>query len=165
MLATRHLLRLLLPLAAAWLCSGCSPLVRYTNDLVDSKAGRTWFVRAPAGIGGTFGFVVGIPVDIVASPVSWAVYRAQPKETRDVISVFLFPSFVLWKVGTLLGAPFDLIECGVWRCRTDRPISPEEREAIERAWDAKEYSEYPVKAIYPKPAPDAERADAGSPGS
>ena len=62
---------------------GCTSLVGYTNDLVDSKSGRTWFVRAPAGIGGTLGFVLGIPVDVVASPVSWAIYRSQPKETHN----------------------------------------------------------------------------------
>jgi len=142
----------LLVLAALLPLGSCSSLVRYTNDLVDSQSGRTWFVRVPAGIGGTLGFVVGLPVDVVVSPVSWAVYRSQPKETRDVMSVFLFPSFVLWKVGTLLGAPFDGVECGVWRCWSDRALSREEREAIERAWDEKEYSEYPVTPVYPKAA-------------
>ncbi|MCA8954042.1 MAG: hypothetical protein KDE27_31330 [Planctomycetes bacterium] len=134
------------------LAGGCAPLVRYTNDLVDSTSGRTWFTRVPAGIGGTFGFVVGVPIDIVASPVSWAVYRSQPKETRDVMSVFLFPSFLLWQVGTLVGSPFDLVEWAVWRSWNERAITPEEREAIERAWDEQEYSEYPVEPVYPPTA-------------
>lgn len=129
----------------------CSPLVRYTNDLVDSRSGRTWFTRAPAGLGGTFGFVVGIPVDFVAMPVAWGVYRAQPKEERDVLSVFLFPSFVLWKVGTLLGAPFDALEWAAWRGWTERAMTQDEREAIERMWDERGYSEYPVTPIYPRP--------------
>ena len=132
---------------------GCSPLVGYTNDLVDYRSGRTWFTRAPAGIGGTLGFVVGVPVDVVVAPVAWAVYRAQPRETRDVMSVFLFPSFVLWKVGTLMGSPFDAIEWVLWRSWHERAMTPEEREAIERAWDEKEYSEYPVEAVYPRVAP------------
>ena len=137
------------------ICGGCTSLVRYTNDLVDKDSGRTWFTRAPAGVGGTLGFVIGIPVDVVASPVSWAVYRSQPKETRDVMSVFLFPSFVLWKVGTLVGSPFDLVEWAAWRSWNKKAITPEEREAIERAWDEREYSEYPVQAIYPTAGGDS----------
>jgi len=132
----------------------CSHVVRYTNDLVDARAGRTWFTRFPAAVGGTVGFVVGVPVDIVVSPVSWAVYRSQPRETRDVLSVFLFPSFVLWQAGVLFGTPFDAIEWAAWRSwHEPAPLSPEEREAIERVWDEREYSEYPVTPIHPPPRP------------
>lgn len=128
----------------------CSHVVRYTNDLTAADGGRTWFTRYPAAAFGTVGFVVGIPVDILVSPVSWVVYRSQPRETRDVLSVFLFPSFALWKACALLAAPFDLVEWGTWRWWHDPPpLSPEQREAIERAWDLREYSEYPVTPIYP----------------
>ncbi|MCR9244716.1 MAG: hypothetical protein NXI31_06775 [bacterium] len=147
---------LVLPLIAP-MAGGCAPLVRYTGELVDSESGRTWFTRAPAGIGGTLGFLVGLPVDVVAMPVSWAVYRSQPKETRDVMSVFLFPSFVLWKVGTLVGSPFDAVEWVVWRSWNEQPMTPAQREAIEREWDEKEYSEYPVKPIYPATGGTGER--------
>ncbi|MCA8976807.1 MAG: hypothetical protein KDC98_18945 [Planctomycetes bacterium] len=150
---SRHGVRLGAAVVAAMLSGGCTPFVRYTNDLVDSKAGRSWLVRAPAGIGGTLGFVVGVPVDLAAMPLSWVVYRAQPKETRDVISVFLFPSFVLWKVGALVGVPFDLLEFGLWRWWNRQEYTLEEREAIERIWDEREYSDYPVTAIYPGTAP------------
>lgn len=132
------------------LLGACSPLVRYTNDLVDSRSGRTWFTRAPAGIGGTFGFTLGIPIDIVAMPVLWGVYRFQPKEERDVMSVFLFPSFVLWKVGTLVGMPFDFVEWATWRSWHETVLTQDERETIERLWDSRGYSEYPVTPIYPR---------------
>ncbi len=139
-------------LLAALLLGGCTQAVVYANELVDPRYGRTWFTRFPATLGGTTGFIVGLPIDIVAIPATGAYYQAQPKETRDLLSVFLFPSFVLWKAGTLFGAPFDLVEWVAWRSWQDeRELTQEEREAIERSWDAKEYSEYPVTPIYPAP--------------
>jgi hypothetical protein len=133
----------------AGLC-GCTQVVRYTDELVDARHGRTWFTRLPATVGGTVGFVAGVPVDLVALPFTWVFYTTQPRETRDPLSVFLFPSFVLWKAGALLGAPFDLVEWGAYRAwRREPAITQEEREAIERAWDAQQYSEYPVTPIYP----------------
>jgi hypothetical protein len=133
--------------------------VQYTDELVDGQHGRTWFTRLPATIGATTGFAAGIPIDIAASPLAWVWYRSQPRETRDPISVFLFPSFVLWKAGALVGAPFDLVEWGVWRSwQPAVPITQEEREAIERSWDAREYTEYPVTPIYPPPAPAVDDA-------
>lgn len=140
-------------LGACIAAGGCTPVVRYTNELVDGRHGRTWFTRLPATIGGAAGFTIGIPVDIVALPVTWLVYRSQPRETRDPLSVFLFPSFVLWKGGALLGAPFDAVEWALYRnWRTEPEVSPDEREAIERQWDTREYPEYPVTPIYPAPA-------------
>ncbi|MEO6594154.1 MAG: hypothetical protein ABIP94_05325, partial [Planctomycetota bacterium] len=124
--------------------SGCTQVVRYTDELVDARFGRTWVTRLPATVGATTGFAVGLPIDIVSIPVTLIAYRSQQKETRDPLSVFLFPSWVLWKAGALLGAPFDLVEWGLWRSwQPAVPITQEEREAIERAWDAREYSEYP----------------------
>jgi hypothetical protein len=140
-------------LAALTLCGGaCSHVVQYTNELVDARSGRTWFTRLPATVGGTVGFVVGVPVDIVAIPASWVVYVSQPKETRDVLSVFLFPSFVLWKAGALLGAPFDGLEWAAYRSwQPPQPVTQEERETIERAWDEAGWSTYPVTPVYPAP--------------
>lgn len=132
---------------------GCTPVVRYTNELVDGRHGRTWFTRLPATLGGAAGFTLGIPVDIVALPVTLLVYRSQPRESRDPLSVFLFPSFVLWKGGALLGAPFDGVEWGLYRAwRSPPEVSDDEREAIERQWDTREYPEYPVTPIYPPAA-------------
>lgn len=144
-------------LAAALLCaplflgSGCTSVVRYTNELVSNEHGRTYFTRVPSAVGGTLGFAVGIPIDLVSLPVTFVVYRSQPAATRDPLSVFLFPSFVLWKVGTLFGAPFDVVEWAVWRSwQPEVPVTADEREAIERQWDAREFSEYPVTPIYPR---------------
>jgi len=129
----------------------CAPLVRYTNELVDDRHGRTWFTRLPSALGGTFGFALGVPIDVVSLPVTFVVYRSQPRETRDPLSVFLFPSFALWKVGALVGAPFDVVEWAAYRSWQDpAPVTPEEREAIERRWDALEFTEYPVTPIYPR---------------
>jgi hypothetical protein len=146
--------RLVLAASAAALAAAtsCAPIVRYTSELVEERHGRTWFTRLPAAIGGTAGFAIGVPVDVVAFPVTFVVYRSQPKETRDPLSVFLFPSFVLWKVGTLIGAPFDAVEWLAWRSwQPAAVVTNEQREVIERAWDAREYSEYPVEPIYPPP--------------
>lgn len=138
--------------SAAW--TGCTPVVRYTNALV-SDPDRTWFTKVPATISGTIGFVIGVPVDAVAFIPLWFVYRSQPKETRDPLSVFLFPSFVLWKAGVLLAAPLDGIEFVVWRSwQPERALTQEERATIEHEWDVREaFPEYPVTPIYPKPAP------------
>lgn len=129
----------------------CTPLVRYTNELVSEERGRTYFTRVPAAFGGTIGFAVGVPIDVAALPATFVFYRTQPKETRDPLSVFLFPSFVLWKVGKLVGAPFDALEWAAWRSwQPEVSMTPDEREAIERQWDAREFSAYPVAPIYPR---------------
>lgn len=133
-------------------CASCSHVVQYTNELTDARYGRTWFTRLPATVGGTAGFVVGVPVDIVAIPASWVIYVSQPKETRDVLSVFLFPSFVLWKAGALIGAPFDGVEWLAWRnWQPPLPVTQQERDAIERSWDEAGWSTYPVTPIHPAP--------------
>lgn len=144
-------------LAAA---TACTPVVRYTDALVDERFGRTWFTRLPATLGGTAGFAVGVPVDIAAFLPLWLVYRSQPKETRDPLSVFLFPSFVLWKVGVLFGAPFDLVEWGAWRAwQPAAVLTQEERETIEREWDSRGgFSEYPVTPLHPVPRPSSAAA-------
>jgi len=139
-------------LLASLLCGGaCTSVVRYTNELVSDEHGRTYFTRAPSAFGGALGFTVGIPIDVAALPATFVFYRAQAKETRDPISVFLFPSFVLWKAGALLGAPFDAGEWAAWRSwQSAPPVTPDQREAIERRWDAKEFSVYPATPIYPR---------------
>ncbi|MCB9879125.1 MAG: hypothetical protein H6835_16135 [Planctomycetes bacterium] len=140
-----------LVLAAA---AGCTPVVRYTNELTDGRHGRTWFTRLPSTFGATAGFAVGLPVDLVSLPLTVVVYESQDEVTRDALSVFLFPSFVLWKVGALIGAPFDAVEWGLWRSwRKPAPVTDAEREAIEREWDKSEYNEYPVTPLYPLPTP------------
>ena len=141
----------MLPLFCLLGVASCTPIVRYTGELVDDSHGSTWFTRLPSTLGGTLGFAAGVPIDLVSLPVTFVVYRTQPKETRDPLSVFLFPSFVLWKVGTLIGAPFDMVEWMAYRSwQNPAPMTPEERDAIEREWDAREFSQYPVNPIYPR---------------
>ena len=95
--------------AAALLASllgggACTSVVRYTNELVSDEHGRTYFTRGPEASGATLGFTAGIPIDVAVLPATFVFYRTQPKETRDPLSMFLFPSFVLWKAGSLLGS-------------------------------------------------------------
>jgi hypothetical protein len=143
--------RALAALALALLGGACTSVVRYTNELVSDDHGRTYLTRVPSAFGGTVGFVAGVPIDVAALPATFVFYRTQPKETRDPLSVFLFPSFVLWKAGILVGAPFDVLEWVAWRSwQPEAPVRPEEREAIERQWDAREFSAYPVTPIYPR---------------
>jgi hypothetical protein len=146
---------------AAWLVGAaltfcaCTPVVRYADALVDERGGRTLLTRVPAAFGGTIGFVVGVPIDVAAIVPAWLYYRSLPRESRDPVSVFLFPSFVLWKVGVLVGAPFDLVEWGLWRAwREPPPLTAQEREAIEREWDSRgNFGVYPVTPIHPAPLP------------
>jgi hypothetical protein len=140
-------------LATALALTGCTSVVRYTDALIEGRDGRTWFTRAPATIAGGVGFVAGVPIDVLTLVPAWFVYRAQPEAQRDPLSVFLFPSFVLWKVGALVGAPFDLVEWAAWRAWQPRaPLTQQERDAIEQEWDRREaFSEYPVEAIHPRP--------------
>lgn len=141
-------------LAAAMSCS-CASVVRYSDDLVSAKSGRTLFTRAPATLCGVMGFLVGVPLDVVALPATYMVYRGQDKATRDPLSVFLFPSFVLWRGGTLLATPIDIVEWGVWRWwQPVDSLTPEEQERIEVELDElhQQWTDYPVEWIYPRAA-------------
>lgn len=140
-------------LATVALLGGCSTAVRYSDDLVSAKSGRTLFTRAPAAIGGIVGFLVGVPLDVVALPATYLVYKSQPAATRDPLSTFLFPSFVLWRVGTLFAAPVDAVEWGVWRWwQPEESLTPEEQERIEAELDAlhQQWTDYPVEWIHPR---------------
>jgi len=140
-------------LTVALAATGCTEIVRYTDALVDPTTGRTLVVRTPATFGGVLGLVLGLPVDVLALPVTYGYYELQPADTRDPLSIFLFPSFVLWRLGTLLGAPFDVLEFAFYRGWMSPPaLSPEERERLELELDESEMPDYPVQPIYPKPA-------------
>lgn len=142
------------PLLVALVLPACTPVVRYTDALV-SDPERTWFTKLPATVGGTVGFVVGVPVDVAALVPLWFVYRSQARETRDPLSVFLFPSFVLWKAGVLLATPFDAVEWATWRWwQPERTLTQSERAAIEHEWDVRQsFPEFPATPIYPLPKP------------
>lgn len=149
-------------LASLSLLGGCAQLVQYTDELRDERTGRTIVVRAPATIGGIAGFAVGAPVSVVALPVTWPVYRYQKATAplrADPTSTFLFPSFLLWRAGTMiLGAPFDAAEWLVYRAWIAAPTpTAGEREAIELSHDEETLQSYPVEPIYPLPT----RGDGG----
>lgn len=141
--------------AALLLCAllgGCTELVRYTDALIDPCTGRTWVVRGPATFFGVVGFAAGVPIDLVAFPVSWVVYQSQPPETRDPQSTFLFPSVVLWKAGILLAAPLDLLEFAAWRSwQPGDALTAEELERREKALDDQAMRGIPVQTIYGDP--------------
>lgn len=145
-------------LLATTLFSGCAQIVQYTDELVDRRSGRSPFVTVPAAAGGFSGFVAGIPFDVAALPVTWTIYQVQKAnepERADPLSTMLFPSFVMWRAGTLLAVPFDGLEylaLRVWRPR--QTLTAEERRAREIELDEETLPRYPVEPIYPAPAPE-----------
>jgi hypothetical protein len=145
--------RAMAPVLMALALTGCTQLVRYTGDLTDSRTGRTAFVTAPASAGGFLGFIVGVPVSIVALPITYLVYadqKATDASTADPLSTMLFPSFVLWRAGTLLGAPFDLVEYVVYRAGLPpNTMTEEERKVYEYRLDQETLPQYRVEWIYP----------------
>ena len=145
-----------LGLATLLACVSCAAVVQYTDELRDERTGRSLVVRSPATLGGIAGFVVGAPVSVVALPITWGVHRYQLANTplrADPTSTLLFPSFLLWRIGTLaLGAPFDALEWVAWRAWQDAPtLNAVEREAIELRHDEEVLQSYPVEPIYPLP--------------
>lgn len=152
-------------LLACALLPACSQVVRYTDALTDARTGRTLFVRLPATFGGIVGFVAGVPIDVLALPASYPYYQLQPEgESRDAMSILLFPSFVLWRVGELLAMPFDGVEYAVWRGWTaPAELTPENRARLERKLDEERWDSYPVEPLYPLPPARADVDDGGTP--
>ena len=142
-----------LVLCGSLLLPSCAELVEYTDELSNAGTGRTLVVTSPATIGGITGFVVGIPVDVLALPITYpfyAIQKSQDSLTADPLSTMLFPSFFLWRVGKLLAVPFDLIEFSVYRAwRSPETLTREEREEIEFRIDEESLPSYPVQPIYP----------------
>lgn len=100
----------------------CSALIEYSDALVDNNTGRSNFVTKPASVAGVVGFIVGVPLDLVALPVTYTVYQSQKSDEYDGVdplSTLLFPSFVLWRTGVLaVGVPFDVAEFVFYRAWT-----------------------------------------------
>ena len=140
--------------ALAMLALGaCGQLVRYTDELVDRSTGRSLLVRTPATFGGVVGFVAGIPFDILGLPISYPMYLAQKdNETMaaDPLSTLLFPSFVMWRAGTLVAVPLDAVEYLAHRAWLP-PQTPtkEEQERYEVEQDELTLPVYPVRRIFP----------------
>lgn len=146
--------------AAVWLTlfcmmalPACSAFVQYADSLRQSKR-RTPVVRYTAQLGAAIGAVVGLPISVVGLPVSYPVYlvqESQSPETTDPSSTMLFPLVVLAQAGSMLGAPFDLIEYSVYRAwQPEEVLSGSEQEELEQRIDDNTLPRYPVTPIYPK---------------
>ncbi len=136
------------------LTAACGQLIQYSDELVDARTGRTEVVIWPATVGGVVGFAVGIPVDVIALPVTYPVYLLQKSDSGggDVSSTLLFPSFVLWRAGAIvLGAPFDLLEFGVYRA-WQPPAAPnrEDQERFEMDLDERTLPVQSVETLHPR---------------
>jgi hypothetical protein len=98
--------------------AGSCEAVIYADDLVSDES-RTGFVTTPAAVASMVGFVIGIPVDLVASPITYPFYlarKARYPDTADPVSILLFPSFVLSRAGAIVvGAPLDVLEFTFYR--------------------------------------------------
>ena len=86
-------------------------------------------------------------------PVTYAIHRSEQAENpgqADALSTLLWPSFVLWRAGNLLAAPFDAVEWAVYRGWTGPPaLTRSEREELEAEVDRQCLPSYPVTPIYP----------------
>jgi len=126
----------------------CAPVVQYTDEIVDSSTGRSWLVTVPATVGGFCGFVAGIPADIVALPVTFSMYRLQDPDNADPVSTLLFPSFALWRAGTLIGSPMDLVDYGLFRAwRPPATPTADEQNELEYQFDMNTLPRYPVETL------------------
>ena len=76
--------------------------------------------------------------------------KANDPITADALSTMLFPSFVLWRTGALIGAPFDVLEYVAWRA-WQPPTTPtdDEQAEIEYEIDQNTLRSYPVERVYP----------------
>lgn len=149
-----HRIRLLLLLAVLPV-AGCSQFVQYTDELNDARTGRSAWVTTPASIGRFLGFLAGVPIDVLALPVTYVAYRVQKSDDpirADALSTMLFPSFVLGRVGTLAAVPFDSVEYLVHRGWIDEtPMTQAQRAEFEDLLDRDTLPQYPVEAVYPLP--------------
>ena len=151
--ATRHRGRRANWALALLTLGACAQLVQYTDELVDRSTGRSLLVRTPATFGGVVGFVVGVPFDILALPVSYPMYLGQKADDSvpaDPLSTLLFPSFVMWRAGTLVAVPLDAVEFVAHRAWMP-PQTPttEEQERFEVGQDELTLPVYPVTRIFP----------------
>ena len=137
-------------------CDQLAPVVRYTDELTNPSTGRTALVRAPAEVFGFIGFVGGVPFDILALPATYTYYKLNqslpPGQATDAVTIFLLPSFVLWRSAVLFAAPLDALEFigyRVWLPPTT--LNYEEQEDLENRIDRETLPRHPVEPLYPKP--------------
>ena len=72
-----------------------------------------------------------------ALPVTLTVYQFQKDEPdADPVSTLLFPSFALWRAGTLLSTPMDVLDYVALRSwRAEPTITTDEQNEIEYQMD------------------------------
>jgi len=148
-------MRVFAPLVLASLIGSCTPILQYADELADEQTGRSLLVTLPASVGGFAGFVCGLPVDLVALPVTYFLYSRQKEkdpQKADALSTLMLPSFVLWRTGTLVAAPFDALEFAVYRAWIPAETKTEDDAAqLEQEKDDATLPSYPVKEIlYPR---------------
>ncbi len=140
-------------LALCLFSPACGPLVQYTDELRNRHGHRSVFVTGPAQTGAVLGFLVGIPLDVGFLPVTYVIYQVQKSrqpETADWLTTMMFPSLATLGFGTLLGAPFDLIEYSVYRAwRPPESLTEEEQRELEYQIDEETLPRYPVETLYP----------------
>jgi hypothetical protein len=145
-------------------CDQLAPIVRYTDELTNDATGRTLFVRGPAEVFGFIGFVGGIPLDLVALPATYTFYEMNkslpPGQATDPVTVFLFPSFVLWRGALLFAAPLDAVEFLCYRAYLPaKTLNREEQEDLEHRLDRETLPRHPVEPLYPLEAKRRDPAD------
>lgn len=118
-------------LACTFALTGCAAIVEYTDQLRSDEY-RTGFVSRPSEFAGMVGFVAGVPVDIVAFPITGTVYAVSQDEDGpgvDPLSTLLFPSFFLQRASILaIGTPLDMLEYVFYRAW----LEPTETDQFER---------------------------------
>ncbi len=157
---------LLATLLTATACDQLAPVVRYTDELTNEHTGRTSFVRGPAEVFGFIGFIGGIPFDLVALPATYIFYEMNktlpPGQATDSVTIFLFPSFVMWRGAILLAAPLDVVEFAFYRAfLPTKTLNPFEQEDLENRIDRETLPRHPVVPVYPV-VKRSDPADSGS---
>ncbi|MEE2887698.1 MAG: hypothetical protein VX951_09750 [Planctomycetota bacterium] len=133
-------------------CEMVGRFVEYTDGLRNSEE-HAAVVRGVAQVGGFLGLLVSVPLTTAALPFTYLSYlvenQIQPEEA-DLVSRLLLPSFALLGIGSLLGAPADLVEVMLYKTwAPPEPMTEAEREAFEQALDEDTLPRYPVVPVLP----------------
>ena len=134
-------------------CGTLGSFVEYTDGLRNSQE-HPVVVRGISQVGGFLGLLASVPVTVVALGFTYPSYLASEaasgSENTDLASTLLMPSFAMLEMGSLLGAPADLVHFLISRVWDEEvQMDPSEREAFENELDEDTLPRYPVKPILP----------------
>ena len=134
-------------------CGTLGSFVEYTDGLRNSGE-HPVVVRGISQVGGFLGVLASVPVTTVALGFTYPSYLASKAasggENTDMASTLLMPSFAMLGMGSLLGAPADLVHFLISRAWDQEiEMDPSEREAFENELDEDTLPRYPVKPILP----------------